>query len=86
MQALNGVFELRRLVAEDQQPAGGALAEEAVQRHRLGNGGDAEDAALLGGLDDIGAHPLGIDAGSLGKAGQDRLKVAAPISMAFWTM
>ncbi|MGY4379912.1 hypothetical protein ACVWZ3_007551 [Bradyrhizobium sp. i1.3.6] len=29
---------------------------------------------MLGGLDDIGAHPLGVDPGGLGEAGQDRLK------------
>ena len=48
--------------------------EIAIQRHRLGDRGDAQDAALLGGLDDIGAHPLGVDPGGLGEAGQDRLQ------------
>ena len=48
--------------------------EIAIERHRLGDHGKAEDAALLGGLDDIGAHPLAVDPRDLGEAGQDRLQ------------
>ena len=46
----------------------------AIERQRLGDLGKAEDAALLGSLDDIGAHPLAVDATDLGEAGQDRLQ------------
>ena len=51
-----------------------ALAEIAIERHRFGDGGEAQDAALLGGLDDIGAHPLAVDPGDLREAGQHRLQ------------
>ena len=54
--------------------SGLALAQKAIERHRVGDLGEAEDAALLGGLDDIGAHPLAVDPRDLGEAGQDRLQ------------
>ena len=66
---------LRRLVAENQQALRLALAEIAIERHRLGDRGEAEDAALLGGLDDIGAHPLAVDPRDLGVARQNRLQL-----------
>ena len=72
LQRRDGIGEFGGLVAEHQQPLAVAAGEIAVQRHRLGDRGEAEDAALLGGLDDIGAHPLGVDPGDLGEAGQHR--------------
>jgi hypothetical protein len=54
----HGVFHFRGLVAEDQQPPAARWLEIFVQGHRLGDAGDAQDAALFGRLDDIGAHPL----------------------------
>ena len=56
------------------QPLRLALAEKAIERHRLGDRGEAQDAALLGGFDDIGAHPLAIDPRDLGEARQNRLQ------------
>ena len=48
--------------------------EIAIERDRLGDRGKAQDAALLGGLDDIGAHPLAVDPRDLGDARQHRLQ------------
>ena len=53
--------------------AGFARVEIALQRDRLGNARKAENPALLGGLDDIGAHPLAVDARNLGMPRQHRL-------------
>ena len=59
---------------------------EPLQRHGVADRGEAQNAALLGGLDDIGAHALAIDAGDLREARQHRLQPDAPISTAFCTM
>ena len=56
----------------------GALPARWPRKRSSGNGlgdlGEAEDAALLGGLDHIGAHPLAVDPRDLGEAGQNRLQ------------
>ena len=74
LQRLQRIGGIRGLVAEHQQALRVALAEIAIERHRLGDIGKAQDAALLGGLDDIGAHPLAVDPRDLGEAGQHRLQ------------
>ena len=74
LQRLQRIGGVRGLVAEHQQALRLAPAQIAIERHRLGDLGDAQDAALLGGLDDIGAHPLAVDPGDLGEAGQNRLQ------------
>ena len=48
-------------VAENQQTLSVTLAEIALERHWLGDRGDAQDAALLGSLDHIGAHPVAVN-------------------------
>ena len=55
-------------------PLLGPPAQPAVQRHRFLNRGQAQDTALFGGLDDVGAHPLAIDPAHLGETGQNRLQ------------
>ena len=66
------------LVAEYQQAFGGAPAEPTIQGHRLLHRSQAEDAALLGRFDDIGAHPIAVDAPDLREAGQEGLQCADP--------
>ena len=61
-----------RLVAEH-QPAGRVPGvEQRLERHRAGDVEDVGLAALLGGLDGVGAQPLGLDALGVGVAGEDR--------------
>ena len=74
LQRLQRIGDLGGLVAEHQQALCLALAQKAIERHGLGDLGEAEDSALLGGLDDIGAHPLAVDPRDLGEAGQNRLQ------------
>jgi len=62
------------------------LGQIAIQRDRLSDIGDAQDAALLGGLDDIGAHPLAVNPADLGEAVTTGCSDDAPISTAFCTM
>ena len=78
LQRLHGVSGIRSLVAKHQQALGSALAQIALECYRLGDLGDAQDAALFGRLDDVGAHPLAIDPRYLGKAGQYRLQGRSP--------
>ncbi len=86
LQRGKGIGDISRLVAEHQQPPPVALAEKAFQRHGIGDLCETQNAALLGGLDDIGPHPLAVHPRHLGMTGQDRLQLAAPISTAFCTM
>jgi hypothetical protein len=74
LQRLQRIFALGGLVAENQQAPGIALAQITIERDRVGDRGNAQDAALLGRLDDIGPHPLAVDPADLGEAGQHRLQ------------
>jgi hypothetical protein len=56
------------------------LAQKAWSAIGYSDRRDAEDTALLGGLDDIGAHPLATTPGDLGEAGQNRLQRRRAIS------
>src|SRR5688500_14643441 len=63
-------------VGEDQAAEAMLLlpsGDEVCERDLVGEGGDAEDFALLGGLDDIGVELVGFQARDLGEAGDDRL-------------
>ena len=76
-----------RFVAEEQAPGGVPGVEEGVEADGAGDVEDEGLAALLGGLDGVGAQALGLDAArSLEwrvKTGSTR---AAPSSAAFSTM
>src|SRR5260364_386606 len=65
-QRLQRIGDVSRLVAEHEQAVRRALRQETLERHRLTHLCQAEDAALLGRLDDVGAHALAVDAGHLG--------------------
>ena len=62
------------LVAEHQHARRLARRDHALERDRLGDLGNAENAALLGGLDRVGAHALEIDASDLAVLHRDRLQ------------
>ena len=56
------------------QRAGIPLGQEPRKGDRLADIRQGQDAALLGGLDRVGAHALGIDARDLAVAGEHRLQ------------
>ncbi len=61
------------LVAEHDGARGLAGGEQAEKLGRLGDLRKTKNAALLGGLDGVGAHALEIDPRHLAVAGEHRL-------------
>ena len=72
--AATGSFDVGVLVAEHQQPIRRPAAQQRVELLGSAISGNVENAALLGGLDRVGAHALEIDALGLGVARQHRLQ------------
>jgi hypothetical protein len=70
----NRVLDLHILVAEHQEARRIALGQRPVERERRHDVGQREDAALLRGLDRIGAHPLQVEACHLAVLGEHRLQ------------
>ncbi len=60
------------LVAEHEQPLGRETRERRAELLRLRTIGDRQDAALLGGLDGVGAQAVHVDPLALRVAGDDR--------------
>ena len=68
------VGDVSRFIAKDEEAVEFPALQETIKSDGFCDLGNAENAALLGGLDDIGPHPLAIDPGDLSETGQDRLK------------
>ena len=72
------VLHLGVLVAEHQQATGIGLSDRRLERDRLGDLRQRQNAALLRRLDHIGAHAVEIDARHLGVPGDHRLQARGP--------
>ena len=68
-QGAHRISERRVLVAEDHRPGRIPFGEKPREGNLLRDGRQAENAALFGGLDGIGAHPLEVDARGLRASG-----------------
>ena len=64
----------------------GPMRQRLIQRLGLGDLRRPDHAALLAGLDCVGAQEVEVDARGLGAAGQEGRKRRAPISIAFCAM
>ena len=78
MSAASSQNTSRRLVSRFSRKRSNATGSATV--------GKAQDAALLGGLDDIGAHPLNVDPRTWVCRVNTGCSAEAPISTAFCTM
>jgi len=78
-----------RVIRDRMAPEGGGVedhfknppfpvADHPLEPERLGDRRPMHDAALLGGFDRIGPHPVNIDAGDDGAAGEDWAQPAHP--------
>ena len=64
-QGLNRIGAVGVLVAKNQQAMAIPARQKACQRQWLRDRGEVQDAALLGGFNDVGTHPLGVRAADL---------------------
>src|SRR5258707_8895218 len=60
LKGLQGIGEFGGFIAEHQVAFRVALCEEALERNGIGDLCEAQYAALLRRLDDVGAHPLAV--------------------------
>ena len=72
------VLDLGVFVAEHQQAVRIALRQQAVERYRVADFRQRQDATLLGRLDRIGPHAVEIDPADLAVACQHRLQPRGP--------